>query len=136
MADFEVKDSGAREEFDSGMCRDTEEGKADYTLIYDGPLMDRYAEHLTKGAEKYGRRNWQNANSSEEMERFRRSAARHFRQWMQGLQDEDHAAGVMFNMNAYEYVKDRLAEPEDNISRLTGEAIRRVMDENPTDWFD
>ena len=30
---FVVKDSGVREDFDSGMRRDTEEGKPDYTLL-------------------------------------------------------------------------------------------------------
>jgi hypothetical protein len=34
---FEVKDSGARQEFESGMVRDTTEGKTDYTRILDGP---------------------------------------------------------------------------------------------------
>ena len=109
MSDFVVKDSGKREEFPSGMRRDTEDGKPDYTLIFDGPMIDRYAEHMTRGAAKYGRRNWQHANSEEEMERFRRSAFRHFRKWLAGERDEDHAAAVIFNLNAYEYVRGRLA---------------------------
>lgn len=45
----------------------------------------------------------------EEMERFRESAARHFFQWMRGDTDEDHAAAVVFNLNGYEYVKDKLS---------------------------
>jgi hypothetical protein len=48
------------------------------------------------------------ANSVEEMERFRESAARHFVQWMNGERDEDHAAAVVFNLNGYEYVRERL----------------------------
>lgn len=110
---FVVKDSGAREEFPSGMVRDVEDDKADYTLVFDGPLLERYAVHLTKGAVKYGRRNWQNANSPAEMERFRRSAARHFVQWLRGERDEDHAAAVIFNLNAHEYVRDQLVLRED-----------------------
>lgn len=102
---FEVKDSGDRMEFESGMVRDTSEGKADYSLVYDGPMLDRWAEHLTKGAAKYSPRNWMLARSKEEAERFRRSAARHFRQWMAGETDEDHAAAVFFNINGHEYVK-------------------------------
>ena len=105
---FDIKDSGQREDFPSGMRRDTEEGKVDYTLVYDGPMIDRVAAHLTKGANKYGPRNWMEANSVEERERFRRSASRHFRQWMAGDTDEDHFAAVVFNMNAAEYVADRL----------------------------
>lgn len=105
---FVVKDSGAREDFESGMRRDTEEGKVDFTLALDGPLFRRYAEHLTKGAAKYGKRNWQLANSEVEMERFKRSAFRHFVQWIEGDRDEDHAAAVVFNLNAAEYVRGRL----------------------------
>lgn len=103
---FVVKDSGKREEFDSGMRRDTEDGKPDFTLIRRGPMFRRWAEHLTKGAVKYGRHNWTKANSMEELERFQRSAARHFEQWLDGDRDEDHAAAVMFNLNAAEYVRE------------------------------
>lgn len=104
---FEVKDSGDRMEFESGMVRDTSEGKADYSLVYDGPMLDRWAEHLSKGAVKYSPRNWMLAQGDAEAERFRASAARHFRQWMRGDQDEDHAAAVFFNINGHEYVKAR-----------------------------
>lgn len=107
---FIIKDSGAREDFPSGMRRDTEEGKADFTLAIDGPMFARYAEHMTKGAKKYGRRNWQNANSVEEYERFKRSAFRHFLQWLRGDLDEDHAAAIWFNVNAAEYVRERIGE--------------------------
>jgi hypothetical protein len=105
---FAIKDSGQREDFPSGMRRDTENGKTNYPLIFDGPLIDRYAEHLTKGAVKYGERNWQNADSVVELERFKRSAFRHFRKWLAGESDEDHAAAVVFNLNAAEFVRGRL----------------------------
>lgn len=107
---YTVKDSGVRQEFASGMVRDVETAKADYTTIFNGPMADRWAEHLTKGAAKYpndatGRPNWMKAAGDAEYERFRRSAARHFRQWLRGDSDEDHAAAVMFNINGAEYVK-------------------------------
>jgi hypothetical protein len=105
---FTVKDSGARESFDSGMVRDTEDGKADYTLIRRGPMYKRWAEHMTAGAVKYGRHNWTNADSEAEFQRFQRSAARHFEQWLDGERDEDHAAAVMFNLNAAEFVREAL----------------------------
>ena len=107
--EFIVKDSGVREDFESGMRRDVEDGKPDYLLVRDGPMFERLAEHLTKGAAKYGRRNWTLACSEEEYERFRRSASRHFEQWLRGDRDEDHAAAVFFNINAAEYVRERLA---------------------------
>lgn len=113
MSDFQIKDSGKRETFTSGMVRDTQEGKAEFDRILEGPMFDRWAEHLTKGAKKYpdnpdGSANWTKASGQAELLRFRKSAARHFRQWMRGDTDEDHAAAVFFNINGYEYVKERL----------------------------
>ena len=105
---FDVHDSGNRQQFASGMQRDTTDDKARFDLVFDGPMLFRYAMHLMKGAKKYLPRNWMKANSAEEMERYRESAARHFAQWMRGDIDEDHAAAVFFNINGYEYTKDRL----------------------------
>jgi len=91
--------------FDSGMQRDTEEGKIDYTFIIPGPMLDRWAIHLQKGAEKYERDNWLYGNSVAEFDRARRSAIRHMIQWLRGETDEDHAAAVFFNLNSAEYFK-------------------------------
>ncbi len=109
---FVVKDSGKRHEYPSGMRRDTTDGKTNYLLLRDGPMLQRWAEHLTKGAVKYGLRNWQLASSEEELERFRASACRHFEAWLAGECDEDHAAAVYFNICAAEYVAARLEEAE------------------------
>lgn len=111
---YAIKDSGKRETFMSGMVRDTQEGKIEYDRILDGPMFDRWSEHLTKGAVKYpdspdGSANWTKATGAAELRRFRKSAFRHFRAWMRGDTDEDHAAGVFFNINGAEYVKDRMA---------------------------
>lgn len=105
--EFVVKDSGKREEYASGMVRDVQDDKPMVRLIRSGPMFMRWAVHLTKGAAKYGRDNWTLANSDEELERFKDSAARHFEQWLNGEQDEDHAAAVFFNINAAEYVEAR-----------------------------
>lgn len=105
---FVVRDSGVRKEFNSGMVRDTTTDKINYSLIFDGPLLERWAKHLTLGAAKYTDRNWMKANGQEELTRFRESAVRHFIQWYRGDVDEDHAAAIYFNVNGAEYVKDRL----------------------------
>lgn len=110
---FIVKDGGKREEFTSGMVREPVEDKIDYTRIMDGPMYDRWAIHLSKGAIKYpdskpGIANWTLADGEAELARFTKSAARHFRQWMRGDTDEDHAAAVFFNLNGAEYVKDKI----------------------------
>lgn len=106
---FETKDSGKRQDLANGMVRDVTDGKVDYTLILDGPLIERYAALLTRGAKKYGKRNWCKSFESppgdareETRERFRESAFRHFMQWLAGDRSEDHAAAVIFNMNGYE----------------------------------
>lgn len=106
---FQVKDSGVRQSFAGGMVRDVTTGKIDYSLILDGPMFKRWADHLTKGAIKYDKRNWMKAEGKEEYNRFRESALRHFLQWYWGELDEDHAAAVLFNINGAEYVKGRLA---------------------------
>ena len=110
---FVVKDSGKRQSFDGGMVRDTQEGKVDWWRVRIGPMLKRWAEHVTKANEKYPdvapmTPNWTLAADEEAMMRFKASADRHFAQWFNGDTDEDHAAAVMFNINGYEYTKDKL----------------------------
>lgn len=89
--------------------RDTTEGKTNFLNVLFGPMLRRWAEHLTKGREKYpdpepGVPNWTLAQGKEEYLRAKESAFRHFLQWLQGERDEDHAAAVIFNINLAEYV--------------------------------
>lgn len=105
---FTIKDSGERKEFASGMVRDVTEGKINWALVADGPMLRRFAEHMTAGANKYTDRNWMKANGWEEYVRYKDSAFRHFMQWFYGDTDEDHAAAVIFNLNGAEYVLDRM----------------------------
>jgi len=86
------------------MVRDTQEGKARFDLLfaehvpYKFQFLTRVAELLERGARKYGSRNWERAESEEEMERFKASAMRHLAQWVSGETDEDHAAAVVANL--------------------------------------
>ncbi len=110
---FTIKDSGERQNFSSGMVRDTQMDKSDFMRVLDGPMFDRWADHLTAGEKKYpdvqpGVPNWTLANGEAELTRFKKSAFRHFRQWLRGDRDEDHAAAVFFNINGAEYVKEKL----------------------------
>lgn len=108
---FTTKDSGERALYDSGMVRDTEAGKARFDLLwpegvpYSAQLLTRFAELMARGAQKYGDRNWEKADSKEEQDRMKSSAQRHMAQWVNGEIDEDHAAAVMFNLMAAETVK-------------------------------
>jgi hypothetical protein len=116
MPQFVIKDSGQRQEYGSGMVRDLQEGKPRFDLMwpedvpFEDQFMTRIAAHLTKGIAKYGERNWEKANSPEELERFRSSALRHMHQYLCGDTDEDHASAVVFNLIAAvttEYKLDR-----------------------------
>lgn len=104
---YTTKDSGKRKDFKSGMRRDVDNGKPRYDLI-PGPLLKRLAELYARGAEKYGDRNWELADSPEELARFGASAWRHFMQWTNDWDtDEDHAVAVVFNIFAYETIKEK-----------------------------
>ncbi len=108
---FITKDSGDREEFPTGMKRDTSRGKVEWALVMplgSGGMFQRWAELMTRGAEKYDKRNWELAETEEEYQRFKESAFRHFMQWYLGETDEDHAAAVYFNIQGAEYVKGKL----------------------------
>lgn len=99
-----LKDSGQRKEFASGMVRDIESDKPAFELLfpldvpYDKQMVTRVADHLRKGAKKYSRRNWEKANSTEEMERALAAAIRHLIQLLTGETDEDHAAAAITNL--------------------------------------
>ncbi len=116
MTHYTIHDSGQRQEFAGGMVRDTDVGKVQWHRVAAGPLLRRWAEHLSRGAGKYpdvmpGMPNWMLAAGEDEYQRFRASAFRHFMQWWAGESDEDHAAAVLFNINGAEYVRQRLGHP-------------------------
>lgn len=109
--DSGLKDSGQRLQFASGMVRDVDHTKPAFDLVipegipYEELMLTRWAELLRKGAIKYARRNWEKADSDEELQRAKASAFRHFMQWFTEENDEDHAAAVFFNINEVETIK-------------------------------
>lgn len=112
---WQTKDSGERAQFESGMVRDTEEGKPRFDLTqplgipYEEQMLTRFANLMARGAEKYNERNWEQANSQKELDRYYSSAFRHFMQWYHGDVSEDHASACFFNITAAETVKWKLA---------------------------
>lgn len=104
---FVTKDSGKRVKFNSGMNRDVQTGKSRYDLIYT-PFLTDWADLMGRGAEKYGERDWEKADSIEELNRFKASAWRHFIQFMNGEIDEAHHSAVVFNLAAIQYLMDKL----------------------------
>jgi hypothetical protein len=109
MSEFNLKDSGERKTFSTGMQRDVNKDKPRFDLIsplnipFKEQMLTRWANLMAKGAKKYDARNWEQASTSEEYERFKESAFRHFMQWYFGETDEDHAVAVFFNITGAEY---------------------------------
>lgn len=112
---FETKDSGKREEFSTGMVRDTQDDKPRYDLI-DRTFLKRWAELMARGAKKYGEENWRKAATEVELARFKASATRHLFQWLDGDISEDHAVAVAFNLAGAEMVRQRLEGKKEGLA--------------------
>ena len=101
-----TKDSGKRQQYKSGMQRDSAE-KPLYTEVYF-PLVKRHAELMARGAVKYNRGNWKKACTEEELQRFKDSLLRHTMQYLAGEKEEDHLAAILFNAHGAAMVEDKL----------------------------
>lgn len=116
---YDTKDSGAREEYDSGMVRDSNEGKPRFDLMvpkgvpYEELYLTRVARLYERGARKYEPRNWEKADSEKELDRAFESAFRHFMQWYAGETDEDHAASCFFNIQEVEFIKYKMRQRDE-----------------------
>lgn len=117
-----VKDSGERQDFETGAVRDIQVGKPRFDLIPLGPLR-RLADHYAAGAEKYGDNNWRKGIP---MQRTLASLERHLADWKEGKTDEDHGAAVLWNMLSLMWTEDAVGD-----GRLPAELndlIDRVQD--------
>lgn len=104
---FLTVDTGNKQTFSTGMQRNVATDKPRYDLVWK-PGLKRIAELYARGAKIYGGRNWEKAETQEELDRFKESANRHFEQWMVGETDEDHMAATIFNLFGAEMVKEKL----------------------------
>lgn len=93
---FVVKDSGQRQEFETGARRDIQEDKPRPDLLSPFAL-ERIAWVYARGAQKYGDRNWEKGMP---LGRYLASAERHLMQFKQGDRDEDHLAQAAWNLIA------------------------------------
>lgn len=92
----EVKDSGARQSFETGSVRDTRDGKGRFDLI--SPIaLKRLAQHYENGSKKYGDRNWE---KGQPVSRYLDSAIRHLQTYLLGARDEDHLSAAAWNVFA------------------------------------
>lgn len=94
MAD--LKDGGSRKTYSTGAQKEDDsktEGKGAYHLL-PPTAINRVAEIWRKGAIKYAARNWEKGLP---LTRLLDSALRHSFQYLEGRQDEDHAAQAAWN---------------------------------------
>lgn len=103
-----VKDSGIREQFNTGSKRDTQQGKGRPDLIPIEPLR-RLAKHYENGANKYGDRNWE---KGQPLSRYYASAMRHMWDYMEGDYSEDHLAAAAWNIFALIATQERIIAGE------------------------
>lgn len=111
---FTSKPSSDRVTFEGGGMRDSQAGKPRFDLLlpegvpFERQYLTRVARLLAKGADHYEDRNWEKFQDQNALDRAKASAFRHFMQWITGETDEDHAAAIFFNVQAVEFIKDRL----------------------------
>ena len=108
----EVKDSGEREEFNTGSVRDTRTGKGRYDLLPPRAVR-RLAKHFENGARKYGDRNWE---KGQPLSRFLDSALRHTFAILEGKRDEDHAAAAVWNLMGFIEIAERIQEGKKQVT--------------------
>lgn len=101
-----IKDSGKRQDFETGSKRDTRDGKGRFDLL---PMraLTRLARHFEGGAKKYGDRNWE---KGQPISRYMDSALRHACKYMQGERDEDHLIAAAWNIMCAADTEERIKE--------------------------
>jgi hypothetical protein len=93
---FVVKDSGKRQEFETGAVRDIQEGKGRFDLIPPHSLK-RLAKHYEEGAKKYGDCNYLKGIPTK---RIMDSALRHINNYREGDAVEDNLIAAIWNLIA------------------------------------
>jgi len=103
IMDYTTKNSGDNLTSASWMVRENKAGKPRYDLI---PLwqLKKLAELYARWAEIYWDRNWEKW-AGKDLDMFKQSAFRHFIQWQNWENDEDHWSAVIWNIMWYEHCK-------------------------------
>jgi hypothetical protein len=92
----EVKNSGDKIKYKSGMVRNSQENKIRYDLI-STLALERLAKHYTNGAKIYSENNGRNWELGGPFSRFYASMFRHLMSWREGDKSEDHLAALCWN---------------------------------------
>src|SRR5438445_994031 len=103
---MQLKNSGARDNFNTGRQRDTRSGKGRYDLL-PARALRRLAKHFEAGAIKYNARNWE---KGQPLSRFMDSALRHAFNHLEGQRDEDHLIAAVWNLLCAADTEERIKE--------------------------
>lgn len=106
MPQATIKDSGSRQQFDTGARRDEQVGKGRPDLL-PFRAIDLLAKHFEAGAFKYGERNWEQGMP---LSRYLTSFLRHAHQFAQGKRDEPHHMSALWNLACLIDTKVRIDE--------------------------
>ena len=121
-----VKDSGERQEFETGAVRDTQNGKGRFDLL---PVhaITRLARHFENGSLKYGDDNWRLGIP---LRRYLDSLLRHAFKFSGGADGEDHLSAIIWNACC-------LLETQELIKRgLLPESLNNLPDKIYTEMDD
>lgn len=94
-----VKDSGSRQEYESGARRDNSENKGRMDLLPAESIL-RLSRWYEWGAKKYGDHNWERGMP---ISRYLDAAIRHIFKYVAGCNDEDHLSAGVWNLLAIMY---------------------------------
>lgn len=116
----DIVTSGETREYDSGAHRDSADGKPQWSLLW-WEFMERLVEHYTKGAEHYGKGNWQKGMPASD---YFDSMMRHIMAFMRGELEEDHGAAAVWNLIAMIWTAENaggvIDESFENFTELLG----------------
>ena len=101
-----IKDSGERQEFETGSVRDMSVGKGRFDLVPYLP-QELLARHYEEGIGKYGERNWE---KGQPLRNFLDSAQRHLIKFAGGFTDENHLSAAVWNIYGYQWTENEIIE--------------------------
>ncbi len=119
---YTIKDSGKRQEFETGAVRDVRVGKGRFDLL-PWKTIWALARHYEKGATKYSERNWEQGIP---LSRFFDSAIRHAIEAFLGMRDENHLIAAIWNLVGWYETK----------LRIDAGILPKILDDIPNIWQD
>lgn len=111
---MEIKDSGQRTEFDTGVVRDMHTGKGRMDLLPWEALVE-VSKHCEGEALKYGERNCEKGIP---IHSLIDSAFRHLAKYMMGMEDEPHLRAAAWNILFALYMEIKYPELQDIPTRI------------------